>query len=70
MAPKNTPLPILDPNRRYPIEQTLAFLGVSRRHFYEGVKAGRIKLIKDGRRSFCAGSTIARLSQEPGVTAT
>jgi hypothetical protein len=63
------PLPQLERLRRYNIPTTLALLGVSRKRFYEHVKAGRIRIIKDGRRSFCSGSEIARLSQLPAVPA-
>lgn len=65
MSASPAPLPQLEPLRRYDIPTTLALLGISRRHFYQSVKAGRIKMVKDGRRSFCPGSEIARLSQVP-----
>jgi hypothetical protein len=65
MATKTQPLPQLDPLRRYSIADSLTLLGVSKKRFYAHVKAGRITLLKDGRRSFCPGSDIARLSQPP-----
>jgi hypothetical protein len=55
----------IDSNRRYPIPKTLALLGISRKRFYDNVKAGRIKIIKDGRRSFCGGDEIIRVSRTP-----
>ena len=65
MSTKNLPLPQLDPLRRYPVEQALAYLGISRKRFYDNVKNGRIKIIKDGRRTFAPGSELQRLSQAP-----
>lgn len=56
-------LPPLDPLRRYTVEQTLAYLGISRKTFYEDVGTGRIATIKHGRRTFVPASEIIRLSQ-------
>lgn len=64
---KTAPLPALDPLRRYSVPDSLALLQISRKRFYQNVKAGKIPLIKDGRRSYCAGTTIVRLSAEPAA---
>ena len=63
---RNTSTPI-DLLARYPVENCLARLDIRRKRFYEHVKAGRIRLIKDGRRSFVSGAELARLSQVPGT---
>lgn len=63
MSTKTQPVPQqLDPLRRYDIPTALALLGISRKRFYANVNAGRIRLVKDGRRSFCPGSEIVRVS--------
>jgi hypothetical protein len=55
----------IDPNARYPIELALVYLDCSRKQFYADVKAGRIRLIKFGRRSYAPGSELVRLSTVP-----
>ena len=37
---------------RYSVAECLELLGVSRKHFYAQVKAGRYKIVKDGSRTF------------------
>lgn len=56
------PLAALDPLARYSIAETLRRLGISKPTLYADIKAGRIRTIKHGRRRFCPGSEIARLS--------
>jgi hypothetical protein len=53
----------LDENRLYPIPLALLYLDKGRRKFYEDVRAGRIRIVKDGRRSFCSGAEIIRRSR-------
>ena len=65
MATKIHELPPVDPLRRYPVDQTLVYLGISRKFFYDEAAAGRIATIKHGKRRFCPGSEIVRLSQAP-----
>lgn len=63
-------LPAIDERQRYPIQpDALAYLDCSRKTFYEDVKAGRIRLIKVGRRSYVPGSELVRLSQVPAACA-
>jgi hypothetical protein len=52
----------VDINRRYPISTGLSILSTSRATFYAAVKAGRIKILKQGRRSYISGQELARLS--------
>lgn len=40
------------PKPRYSIAESLTLLGVSRKHFYSRVRAGRYQIVKDGSRSF------------------
>jgi excisionase family DNA binding protein len=65
MPALKTPLPPLDPLRRYSVEYALAYLGISRRTFYEDIAQGRIATIKDRKRRFVPGSEIVRRSQAP-----
>jgi hypothetical protein len=67
MSTTNTlaPLPALDPQQRYDINETIAYLRSSRRSVYELIKAKRLHPIKEGRRTFIAGVEIAQLSRPP-----
>jgi hypothetical protein len=56
----------IDANARYPIDLALVYLDCSRRQFYADVKAGRIRLLKFGRRSYAPGSELVRLSTLSG----
>jgi excisionase family DNA binding protein len=56
-------LPPLDANQRYTIDEAAAFLRISRVHLYANVKAGKLRLLKDGRRSFIPGAQIVAASQ-------
>jgi hypothetical protein len=58
-------LPPLDPQQRYSVAEGIAYLRSSRKSFYDDVNAGRIKLIKDGRRSYVHGSELIRRSALP-----
>lgn len=60
---KTQALPPLDPLRRYSVEDSCQYLGISRSRLYEKAAAGEIKLIKDGKRTYAPGAEIARLSQ-------
>ncbi len=60
----NAPVIPLDTAQRYSIKEALGYLRISRARFYAKVKAKEIKLIKDGGRSFVAGSVIAKASAE------
>ncbi len=65
---KSTPRKILSPplwvdsNQRYPIPVANALLSQSNSKTYEDIAAGRLKVIKDGRRSYIHGSEIIRRS--------
>lgn len=63
MTAKNAPLPQLDPLRRYDVSTSLALLGISRKQLYDDIKAGKLAIIKHGRRTFVPGTEIARLSR-------
>lgn len=55
----------LDPARRYDVPTACRYLGISRPWLYRKVERGDLKLIRDGRRTFVAGTDIARLCQAP-----
>jgi len=57
------PLAPIDPLRRYDVATTLRYLGISKPTLYNDIKAGRIRRIKHGSRTFFSGAEIARLSQ-------
>jgi len=56
------PLGLLDPLRRYSIEQAIAYLATSRFTIYKMIRDGKLRVLKDGRRTYCPGSEIVRLS--------
>ncbi len=57
-----TSLPPVDINRRYDVFTACAYLGISRVRLYSKLKAGEIRPLKDGGRTFIPGSEIIRLS--------
>jgi hypothetical protein len=61
----------LDPQQRYTVHESIVYLRSSRKSFYDDVKCGRIRLIKDGRRSYIHGSELIRRSalSRDGATA-
>ena len=60
---EQTHLAPLDPNQRYSVKEALAYLRVSRNLFYADIAAGRLKIIKSGKRTFVPGTEIIRLSR-------
>jgi hypothetical protein len=58
-----TALPPLDERQRYSVEETLSYLRLSRARLYEKIQQNEVAVIKDGRRTYVAGSEIARLSR-------
>jgi hypothetical protein len=56
---------LLDTRQRYQIPEAVALLRKSRASIYLDIKAGRLKVIRDGRRTYVPGSEIARLSELP-----
>lgn len=57
-----TPLPPLDINQRYDVDETSAYLRQSRARTYQQIRAGEIEIIKDGTRTYVSGREIARRS--------
>jgi hypothetical protein len=57
--------PVLDTAQRYSVPEALALLRTSRRSLYVLISEGRIRPIKQGRRTFISGASIAALSQAP-----
>lgn len=51
-------LPPLDPNQRYTIPETNAYLRQSRAKTYLDIAAGKLPVIKDGSRSYVPGTAI------------
>lgn len=61
----STPLPPVDPNQRYGIDEANAYLRQSRAKTYNDIAAGALKVIKDGKRTYIPGSEIVRRSTLP-----
>ncbi len=55
-------LPPLDINQRYTITETNAYLRQSRAKTYQDISAGKLTVIKDGRRTYVPGRVIAERS--------
>ena len=60
-----TALPPLDPRQRYTIPEACAYLRKCRASLYADIKAGDIRVIKEGRRTYVPGSEIASRSAVP-----
>jgi excisionase family DNA binding protein len=58
MSDRRTPLPPIDPQQRYTIDETCAYLRQSRAKTYQDIKAGRLPIMKDGTRSYVNGRAI------------
>ena len=59
----NNPLPPLDLNQRYTINETNAYLRQCRAKTYKDIKAGKLTVIKDGKRTYVSGRVIAARSR-------
>jgi hypothetical protein len=57
--------PPLDPLQRYEIPETNALLRQSNAKTYGDIKSGKIRVIRDGGRTYVPGSEIVRLSSLP-----
>jgi len=58
-------LPPVDPCQRYEIPEASAYLRQSDAKTYADIKAGKLRVIKDGWRTFVPGSEIVRRSTLP-----
>jgi hypothetical protein len=59
----------LDPLQRYTVPEGSELLRQSRAKTYQDIKAGRIRVIKDGTRTYIPGSEIIRRSTLPQAAA-
>ena len=57
----------LDPLQRYSIPETNALLRQSNARTYQQIKAGELRVIKDGGRTYIPGSEIVRRSTLPAA---
>lgn len=60
---KSRPSTPVDLCQRYTIPEACGYLAISHTKLYEAIAAGRLKVIRDGKRVFVPGSEISRLSQ-------
>ena len=58
----NTLLPPLDILQRYTLAEATAYLRQSRSKTWSDIQAGKLEVIKDGRRRYVPGSSIAARS--------
>jgi hypothetical protein len=63
------PPPPLDPLQRYGVPEANALLRQSNAKTYGDIKSGKIRVIRDGGRTYIPGSEIVRLSSLPDVGA-
>ena len=57
------PLPPIDVSQKYSVEEAIAYERTSRKTLYAEIKAGRLRVIKVGRRTYVPGSELARRAQ-------
>src|SRR5260370_41606958 len=57
----------VDVAQRYTIAEAISYLRVARVSIYKEINAGRIRVLKHGKRTFVPGSEIARLSRVEGA---
>jgi hypothetical protein len=67
MSKSNSPLPPLDPQQRYTVEEAIRYLRSSRASVYKDIARGKLLSIKEGSRRYIPGSEIA-LRSRLGVT--
>jgi hypothetical protein len=60
-----SPPPIIDPQQRYTVPETNAVLRQSNARTYQQIKAGDLRIIKDGGRTYVPGSELVRKSTLP-----
>jgi prophage regulatory protein len=60
-------LPPVDVAQRYTIKEATLYLRISHASIYKAINAGRIRILKQGKRTFVPGSEIARLSRLDGA---
>jgi hypothetical protein len=59
--------PVLDPRQRYTIAEANALLRQSNSKTFEQIKAGELKVIRDGGRTYVPGSEIVQRSTLPAT---
>jgi excisionase family DNA binding protein len=62
MSAPNTPLPPLDINQRYTVEECIRYLRSSRATVYRDIAQGRLRTITEGSRRYIPASEIIRRS--------
>lgn len=60
---KNRPSVPVDTNQRYTIPEACGYLATSHTTLYAAIAAGKLRVIRDGKRTFVPGCEISRLSQ-------
>jgi len=58
--PVVAPPAVIDPNQRYSLREAFAALRISDITGYRDMRAGKLRVIKEGRRSFVHGSELIR----------
>ena len=66
MATRTTSPPVtIDPQQRYSLAEGFAALRISPAQGFKEIKAGKIKVFKEGRRTFVAGAELIRRAAPP-----
>ena len=65
MTTRPTPAQPIDLLQRYTIEESKAYLRLSRPGLYAKIRRGELRIIKDGTRTYVPGSELARVSTLP-----
>ena len=64
------PLPPVDVNQRYEVEEAARYLRIGRTNVFRLIRDGKLATIRHGRRTFVPGAEICRLSQAPAQAET
>ena len=70
MSTPKAPLPPLDPQQRYTIDESIRYLRSSRATIYRDIAQGRLLTIQEGARRYIPGSEIVRRSTVAQVSPT
>jgi hypothetical protein len=66
MPAKKVPAPlVIDEKQRYSFAEACAALRFGPAHGYKEIKAGRLKVFREGRRTYISGAELIRRSSAP-----
>jgi excisionase family DNA binding protein len=66
MSPKiPAPPVVIDANQRYSVPEACALLRLSRSWVFKEIRSGRLRVFKDGRRTYVHGTTLIERCRPP-----